>query len=546
MAKKFNYQQIQGVKGNANVTDEFIKAVEKMAERLESKPEYFLAAMSFETGGTFSPSIQNGIGATGLIQFLKPTAKGLGTTTDELKKMSAVKQLEYVEKYFAGFKGKVGNVIAVYTAILSGSPKKPEDVLFRAGTPAYKMNPLDWNKDGKITAAEATTIVGARLFGGVKIVQQRLLELGLVPVDMQAGFDDGRWGSNTSKVLGEFQKSKGLQQTGLMDEETGFALFPDSTDKEKPAVLKKDDKSDEVKVLQDALVKMGYLTMDKIGGGYGKFGPLTESAVKAFQKHLNISETGSVGNIEQSAIAAILAGVAKGSQQTAIIKAFQDRLVVLEYMTQTQVDTGYGLFGPQTENAVKSFQKDSLLPESGIVEAVTFKILFNKTEADTEASDKDTFIAKDGENYTVLPGILMTKPLQKKLEKVANLYFEAKKSKLVVTSGYRPPERQAPAMYDKIVNEGEGAVRRLYKNKAAIDEILASYRANKSSRDKAVAAITETINRQMKRGVFISNHLLSNALDIRKTANADALSKAVIKAGGRVVIESNHYHLELH
>lgn len=546
MAKKFNYQQIQGVKGNANVTDEFIKAVEKMAERLESKPEYFLAAMSFETGGTFSPSIQNGIGATGLIQFLKPTAKGLGTTTDELKKMSAVKQLEYVEKYFAGFKGKVGNVIAVYTAILSGSPKKPEDVLFRAGTPAYKMNPLDWNKDGKITAAEATTIVGARLFGGVKIVQQRLLELGLVPVDIQAGFDDGRWGSNTSKVLGEFQKSKGLQQTGLMDEETGFALFPDSTDKEKPAVLKKDDKGDEVKVLQDALVKMGYLTMDKIGGGYGKFGPLTESAVKAFQKHLNLSETGSVGNIEQSAISAILAGVAKGSQQTAIIKAFQDRLVVLEYMTQTQVDTGYGLFGPQTENAVKSFQKDSLLPESGIVEAVTFKILFNKTEADTEASDKDSFIAKDGENYTVLPGILMTKPLQKKLEKVANLYFEAKKSKLVVTSGYRPPERQAPAMYDKIVNEGEGAVRRLYKNKAAIDEILASYRANKSSRDKAVAAITETINRQMKRGVFISNHLLSNALDIRKTANADALSKAVIKAGGRVVIESNHYHLELH
>lgn len=546
MAKKFNYQQIQGVKGNANVTDEFIKAVEKMAERLESKPEYFLAAMSFETGGTFSPAIQNAIGATGLIQFLKPTAKGLGTTTDELKKMSAVKQLEYVEKYFAGFKGKVGNVIAVYTAILSGSPKKAEDVLFKAGTAAYKMNPLDWNKDGKITAAEATTIVGARLFGGVKIVQQKLLELGFVPVDLQAGFDDGRWGSNTSKVLGEFQKSKGLQQTGLMDEETGFALFPESGTKEKPTVLDKDDKNDEVKVLQDALVKMGYMTMDKIGGGYGKFGPMTEAAVKAFQKHLNLKESGKVENAEQSAIAAILSGIAKGSQQTAIIKAFQDRLVVLQYMTQTQVDTGYGLFGPQTEKAIKSFQKDSLLPESGIVEAVTFKILFNKTETDTEASDKDYFVAKDGENYTVLSNILMTKPLQKKLEKVAKFYFEAKKTKLVVTSGYRPPERQAPAMYDKIVNEGEGAVRRLYKNKAAIDEILASYRANKSSRDKAVAAMTETLNKQIKRGVFISNHLLSNALDIRKTANADALSKAVIKAGGRVVIESNHYHLELH
>ena len=106
MAKKFNYQQIQGVKGNINVTDEFIKAVEKMAERLESKPEYFLAAMSFETGGSFNPAIQNKIGATGLIQFLKPTAKGLGTTTDELKNMSSVKQLEFVENILPDLKVK--------------------------------------------------------------------------------------------------------------------------------------------------------------------------------------------------------------------------------------------------------------------------------------------------------------------------------------------------------------------------------------------------------------------------------------------------------
>lgn len=546
MAKKFNYQQIQGVKGNANVSDEFIKAVEKMAERLGAKPEHFLAAMSFETGGTFSPSIQNGIGATGLIQFLKSTAKGLGTTTDALKNMSAVKQLEFVEKYFVGFKGKVGTLEAVYTAILSGSPKKPDDVLFKIGTPAYKMNPLDWNKDGKITAREATTIVGARLFGGVKIVQQKLLGLGIVPVDMQAGFDDGRWGGNTTEVLAEFQKSKGLQATGLMDEETGFALFPESNDKVKTSVLQKGDTGDAVKLLQDALVKTGYMTMEQIGGGFGKFGPMTETAVKAFQKHLNLSESGKVEDSEQAAITAILTGIAKGSSQTAIVKAIQDRLVVLQYMTQTQVDTGHGIFGNQTETAIKKFQKDSLLQESGIVEAVNFKVLFNKTEQDTEASDKDFFIAKDGENYTVLSGILMTKALQKKVEKVAKLYFEAKKSKLVVTSGYRPPERQAPAMYDKIINEGEAKVRRLYKNKTAIDEILATYRANKSSREKAVAAITETISKQVGRGVFISNHLLSNALDIRKTANADALSKAVIKVGGRVVIESNHYHLELH
>ncbi len=546
MAKKFNYQQIQGVKGNANVTDDFIKAVEKMAERLGSQPEYFLAAMSFETGGTFDPAIQNKIGATGLIQFLIPTAKGLGTTTDELKKMSSVEQLEFVEKYFAGFKGKVETLEAVYTAILSGSPKKPDDVLFKIGTPAYKLNPLDWNQDGKITAAEATTIVGARLFGGVMPVQNRLLELAVVPLNLQDGFADGRWGKNTSKVLAEFQKSKGLESTGSMNEETGFELFPDSKEKEKSSVLKKNDNGDAVKKLQDALVKFGYLTMEKIGGGYGNFGSLTEAAVKSFQTHLKLKDSGKVEEIEQNAIAAIISGIAKGSNQTEIIKTIQNRLVIFGFMTQMQVNTGYGNFGGQTETAVKNFQKTNLLQESGIIEAVNFKILFNQNESEKKDNEKDYFIAKDGKNYTVLPNILMTEPLEKKVAKVADLYFEKKKTKLVVTSGYRPPERQAPAMFDKIVNESESAVRNLYKNKVAIDEILDGYRANKNNREKAIAAMTETITKQINRGVFISNHLLSNAVDIRKTADADALSDAVIKTGGRVVIESNHYHLELH
>ncbi len=106
MAAKFDYSRIEGVQGNANVTPEFIGAVEQMAERLGTQPEYILAAMSFETGGRFDPSIQNGIGATGLIQFLKSTAQGLGTTTDKLAKMSAVAQLAFVEKYFDAVQGQ--------------------------------------------------------------------------------------------------------------------------------------------------------------------------------------------------------------------------------------------------------------------------------------------------------------------------------------------------------------------------------------------------------------------------------------------------------
>ena len=543
MATKFNYDQIQGVKGNGFVNADFIKAVEKMSDNLKTKPEYVLAAMSFETGGTFDPSIQNAIGATGLIQFLKSTAIGLGTTTAALKVMSAVEQLKFVEKYFNPFKGKLDTLEAVYTAILSGSPKKPDDVLFKAGTPAYKLNPLDWNKDGKITAAEATTIVGARLFGGVKAVQQKLLDLGFVPENLQGGFADGRWGENTSKVLAKFQKSKNLPETGLMNEETGSALFPNLSDDTKTTVLKRGDEGDNVKKLQDVLVELGYMTTENISGGYGKYGPQTEKAVQALQKHLGFSETGKYDALEQMAVKTISEGIKRGSSAIELVKVLQNRLVVLKYMTQIQVDTGFGTFGMQTEAAVKKFQKENLLPESGVVEKVTFGAMMNQSKPGT--AEKDVFIATNGEHYDVATDILMTKALEKKLAEVAKIYFEEKKKKLFITSGYRPPERQAPAIYDNIVRKGELRVRNTYSNRAAIDQILAAYRANKNNRQKAIEAMIDTIAKQVSRGVFISRHLLSSAIDIRVSADFKFLGKAAAKVGGRVITEGDHFHMEL-
>ncbi|HNR90872.1 MAG TPA: LysM peptidoglycan-binding domain-containing protein [Dokdonella sp.] len=166
----FDYSRITGVAGNPNVTPQFLREVEAMAARLGTKPEYILATMSFETGGTFSPSIKNPTSsATGLIQFLDSTARGLGTSTAELARMSPVEQLKYVEKYFAPFAGRLGTLEAVYTAVLSGSPKPdPNTTLFSAGSNAYNANRgLDLNGDGRITAGEATSKVRARISGSL-------------------------------------------------------------------------------------------------------------------------------------------------------------------------------------------------------------------------------------------------------------------------------------------------------------------------------------------------------------------------------------------
>lgn len=169
---EFNYTTITGVEDNANITPEFIVAIEAMAKRIETQPEYIMAVISFESAGTFSPSIRNPLsGATGLIQFIPSTARSLGTDLAALATMSPVEQLEYVEKYFdqPHFAGKLSSIEGLYSAVLSGQAKPdPDDTLpnFVNGHQNYNQNAaLDINNDGRITSGEAASEVVSRLYG---------------------------------------------------------------------------------------------------------------------------------------------------------------------------------------------------------------------------------------------------------------------------------------------------------------------------------------------------------------------------------------------
>ena len=78
----------------------------------ETHASWLMSCMAFESGETFSPSVRNaaGSGATGLIQFMPSTAKDLGTSTTELADMSAVDQLDYVQKYFRPYASRIGTL----------------------------------------------------------------------------------------------------------------------------------------------------------------------------------------------------------------------------------------------------------------------------------------------------------------------------------------------------------------------------------------------------------------------------------------------------
>jgi len=159
----------QQIAWGARVSAAFKTKLIQIARNIGVDPNYLISAIAFETGETFSPSIRNRNGATGLIQFTPATAIELGASTDELAAMSAEDQLNFVEKYFYPYRNMLETLEDVYMAILwPAAIGKPNSwVLFSSPSPQYDRNSgLDTDKDGNVTKAEASAMVRSRLRKG--------------------------------------------------------------------------------------------------------------------------------------------------------------------------------------------------------------------------------------------------------------------------------------------------------------------------------------------------------------------------------------------
>jgi len=155
----------------------FMDGIDRLAEKYQVSPVDILSVMAFETGGSFDPAQKNlaGSGATGLIQFMPDTARGLGTTTQQLAGMTRAQQLKFVDKYFSNKGIQGGSLSDLYMGVLfPAAVGKPDSyILFgkNAAIPRFRgMGPrsayvqnrgLDLNNDGSITKAEAAAKVEA-------------------------------------------------------------------------------------------------------------------------------------------------------------------------------------------------------------------------------------------------------------------------------------------------------------------------------------------------------------------------------------------------
>lgn len=165
--------QALGLPWGARVSAAFRERLYALCERQLLVPAYLMACIAWESGETFSPGVLNkaGSGATGLIQFMPDTARGLGTTTTALAAMSAEDQLVWVEKYFSPYRGRLESLADHYMAILwpAGIGKPQNWPLWEKGNrpTTYRQNAgLDTDKNGTITKAEATGKIVDKLFKG--------------------------------------------------------------------------------------------------------------------------------------------------------------------------------------------------------------------------------------------------------------------------------------------------------------------------------------------------------------------------------------------
>lgn len=162
----------------ARVAEDFRVKTRSVAKNLNYDPNWLMAIMAFETGETFSASTRNPRStAVGLLQFIEPTARGLGTTTARLAAMTAVQQLDFVEAYFRQFGSRIRNLGDAYMAVLwpAAIGKADTYVMWESTGPyqrEYNANSgLDVNRDGKITRGEALSRINKSVVKGQQFVR---------------------------------------------------------------------------------------------------------------------------------------------------------------------------------------------------------------------------------------------------------------------------------------------------------------------------------------------------------------------------------------
>ncbi len=207
---------------------------------------------------------------------------------------------------------------------------------------------------------------------------------------------DGIAGPNTLEKLNGWRSSSTNRQT---KKPQTVATTTRSTSKTVPTTTRKQtttskyivrgSEGENVRILQERLRVAGYY----YGNATGVFGPITEEAVKNFQKAYNLGVDGIVGPATLAKLPPMGVG---GNEETPQIRTNKDNLRLgdrgeaVRVLQAQLIKAGYlqgepnGYYGAYTADAIKRFQANNYLAASGIAGPTTRAKLYNSINPGTK------------------------------------------------------------------------------------------------------------------------------------------------------------------
>ena len=256
------------------------------------------------------------------------------------------------------------------------------------------------------TSSSSSTLKVGSTGSDVKRLQQRLKDLGYL-----SGSVDGDFGAATEQAVRDFQAANGLSVDGKAGTRTIEKLYSSSAKKKTATTktaapssssgssssssssstsssytngktdiyLELGDTGSQVKILQNRLIVLGYLS----GTADGEFAETTQAAVIAFQERNSIYADGIAGPTtltklysssakKASSVVGHLGSLREGATGSAV-RSLQQNLKTLGYYTGS-VD---GDYGTGTTAAVTAFQQSAGLKADGIAGKATLNAIYS-------------------------------------------------------------------------------------------------------------------------------------------------------------------------
>jgi len=254
------------------------------------------------------------------------------------------------------------------------------------------IGPLTWEKLEDPTIVISSSYpgsiigMGARGDNVVKI-QKELIRRGYnVP-----GGTDGQYGSGCREIVKKFQSDSGLEIDGVVGKRTWDTLFP-TLEIELPypgKIITMGSRGENVIRIQKRLIRLGY---NVPGGADGQYGSGCREIIKKFQGDNGLEIDGDVGENTWNTLFPLQNQkensewpryyIAKGMSD-GNVSIIQTRLSNLGY----SIGPIDGIFGENTEEAIKNFQETNHLDVDGIVGRDTWNALFNYKEENKSKND---------------------------------------------------------------------------------------------------------------------------------------------------------------